>query len=72
MPRIIVTADQYSYPDDASVLLDEQVHSVHLSTGHATAQLVQRVAWAVRDAEDAEGRGREQRVPATLAQTGSG
>jgi hypothetical protein len=42
-------------PDDAPVLLDEQVHSVHLSTGHAATQLVQRLAWAISDAEDAEG-----------------
>ena len=55
MPRIIVTTDACELPDDASVLLYEQVHSVHLSTGHAAAQLVQRLAWAISDAEDAEG-----------------
>jgi hypothetical protein len=36
------------------VLLDEEVHSVHLSTGHAATQLVERLAWAVSDAEAAE------------------
>ena len=55
MPRIIVTTDASELPDDASVLLYEQVHSVHLSTGHAASQLVQRLAWAISDAEDAEG-----------------
>jgi hypothetical protein len=57
MPRIIVTADPVSsqLTDEAPVLLDEQVRSVHLSTGHAAAQLVERLAWAVRDAESAEG-----------------
>jgi hypothetical protein len=54
MPRIIVTTDSSQLPDDAPVLLDEQVHSVHLSTGHAAAQLVERLAWAVRDAERAD------------------
>ena len=56
MPRIIVTADPISaHPtDEAPVLLDEQVRSVHLSTGHAAAQLVERLAWAVSDAENAE------------------
>ncbi len=54
MPRIIVTTDQSQLSDDACVLLDEQVHSVHLSTGHAAAQLVERLAWAVNDAENAE------------------
>ena len=55
MPRIIVTTDSSQLPDNASVLLDERVHSVHLSTGHAAAQLVERLAWAVSDAEHAEG-----------------
>ena len=55
MPRIIVTTDLSQLPDDTPVLLDEQVRSVHLSTDHAAAQLVERLAWAVSDAEDAEG-----------------
>jgi hypothetical protein len=55
MPRIIVTTDPFMLREDASVLLDEQVHSVHLSTGHAAAQLVERLAWAISDAEAAEG-----------------
>jgi hypothetical protein len=54
MPRIIVTTDPSQLPDDAPVLLDERVHSVHLSSGHAAAQLVERLAWAISDAEDAE------------------
>lgn len=56
MPRIIVTADPgcARLGDDAPVLLDEQVRSVHLSTDHAAAQLVERLAWAVSDAEKAE------------------
>jgi hypothetical protein len=56
MPRIIVTTDPPELPGGTPVLLDEQVHSVHLSTGHAAAQLVERLAWAISDAEDAEGR----------------
>jgi hypothetical protein len=55
MPRIIVTTDPVpSQLADAHMLLDERVHSVHLSTGHAAAQLVERLAWAISDAEDAE------------------
>ena len=54
MPRIIVTTDPSERTDDSPVLLDERVHSVHLSTQHAAAQLVERIAWAIRDAEDAE------------------
>jgi hypothetical protein len=56
MPRIIVTADPLSTDpsNEAPILLDEQVRSVHLSTDHAAAQLVERLAWAVSDAESAE------------------
>jgi hypothetical protein len=56
MPRIIVTAEPLSsqLTDATPVLLDEQVHSIHLSTGHAAAQLVERLAWAISDAEEAE------------------
>jgi len=54
MPRVIVTTDPSELPEEAPVLLDERVHSVHLSTGHAAAQLVERLAWAISDAEDAE------------------
>jgi hypothetical protein len=56
MPRIVVTTASPGAARDAPVLLDEQVHSVHLSTGHAAAQLVERLAWAISDAEDAERR----------------
>jgi hypothetical protein len=54
MPRIIVTTDSSHRRDDDPVLLDERVHSVHLSSDLAAAQLVQRIAWAVSDAEHAE------------------
>ncbi len=54
MPRIIVTTDAPRVPRDTSVLLDESVRTVHLSTGHAAAQLIERLAWAISDAESAE------------------
>jgi hypothetical protein len=54
MPRVIVTTDTSELPPDASVLLDEQVHAIHISNGHGAAQLVERIAWAVTDAEEAE------------------
>ena len=80
MPRIIVTTEPSLLPDDAPVLLNEQVHSVHLSTGHAAAQLVERLAWAISDAEDAEGaddartgrRARPQRQPRRLPRSTRG
>ena len=60
MARIIVTtgpvgARGASAPlDEAPVLLDEQVNSAHLCDDHAAEQLIERLAWAVTDADDAE------------------
>jgi hypothetical protein len=53
MARIIVVTEQGEQPD-APVLLDERVSSDHLRDRHAAAQLVERLGWAVGDAEDAE------------------
>jgi hypothetical protein len=70
MPRIIVTADPVSseLTGESPVLLEEHVHSVHLSTGHAAAQLVERLAWAISDAEHAE-RARPARPRRTRTRT---
>jgi hypothetical protein len=53
MARIIVTTDAGNQPD-APVLLDERVCPEHLSDHHAAAQLIERLGWAVTDADDAE------------------
>jgi hypothetical protein len=60
MARIIVTADPTAVRarpqpgDGGSVLLDERVSSIHLADGHAAEQLIERLAWAVTDAEESE------------------
>jgi hypothetical protein len=56
MPRIIVTTDPSEVADrrDAPILLDERVDSLHLSDDHAAEQLIERLAWAVNDAEDTQ------------------
>ena len=54
MPRVIVTTDPAPVAVDATVWLDELVQSVHLSTDHAAAQFIERLAWAINDAENAE------------------
>ena len=52
MPRVTVITER---PQRGSnVLLDEQVSSVHLSTDHSAGQFIERLGWAIRDAEDAE------------------
>jgi hypothetical protein len=47
MARIVVQAD-----DQRTVLLDEkEVRPVHLNDEHSAAQLLERLEWAIRDAE---------------------
>jgi hypothetical protein len=53
MAKIIVTADRPEQSTPA-VLLEESVYPVHLSTGHAAGQLIERLGWALRDAEELE------------------
>jgi len=53
MARIKVTADQTGQ-QTAPVLLDESVYSVHLSTDHAARALIERLVWALGDAEEME------------------
>ena len=65
MPRIIVTTDPSPYSADASVWLDEHVQSVHLSTDHAATQFVERLAWAISDAENADSEHADHRVRPT-------
>lgn len=55
MPRIILTTHPSPLPADTTVWLDEHLQSVHLSTPHAAAQLIERLTWAIADAEVAEG-----------------
>jgi hypothetical protein len=53
MARIIVTTDPTTQ-HTAPVLLDESVYSIHLDNDHNTAQLIERLGWAITDAEDTQ------------------
>lgn len=50
MARIIVTADPIA-DHAAPVLMNESVYSIHLDSDHNAAQLIERLGWAVSDAE---------------------
>jgi hypothetical protein len=54
MARIIVTAEPNERHEAGTVVLEERVYPVHLASDHAAAQLVERLAWAVGDAESGE------------------
>ena len=71
MPRVIVTTDPSPLSAHASVWLDERVESVHLNTDHAAAQFVERLAWAISDAEDAGGAQPVRRARSTPRPRGS-
>ncbi len=53
MPRVIVTTN-LPPSGEPDVLLDEHISTVHLSSDHAAGQLIERLSWAIRDAEGAE------------------
>ncbi len=53
MARIIVTTDPTT-DRAAPVLLDESVYSIHLDNDHNAAQLIERLGWAINDAEKAQ------------------
>jgi hypothetical protein len=52
VPRIIVTTDPLD--QDAPVMLDERVATIHVCDQHASEQLLERLMWAIEDAERAE------------------
>jgi len=53
MARVIVLPNAEHLTEDLSgpVLLDERVDPVNLEDEHSSLQFIERVAWAVRDAE---------------------
>jgi hypothetical protein len=55
MARTIVTSERASR-SRSPALLDERVCSAHLSDNHSAAQLIERLGWAISDAEEAEAR----------------
>jgi hypothetical protein len=52
MTRIIVTSDVRG-SEEQRILLDEEVRPEHMSDKHSALQLLERLGWAVSDAEHA-------------------
>jgi hypothetical protein len=53
MPRLIVTAETGTDRDDA-IVHDERLLVTNLDNDHSSAQLIERVGWALEDAERLE------------------
>jgi hypothetical protein len=60
MPQIIVTADKATDRADSSVMLRERVNLSDFESDHFAAQLVERLGWAVSDADEVERDKRER------------
>ena len=56
MPQIIVTADQTNDREEIAEMLRERVNVADFESDHFAAQLVERVGWAVSDADEIERR----------------
>jgi hypothetical protein len=54
MPHIIVTADRLNDRGEGPVMLSERVNAADFESGHFAARLVERLGWAVADADEAE------------------
>ena len=55
MPRILVTTEPAARID-GSVLLSERIATDDLASGHFAAQLIERIGWALLDADSNEQR----------------
>ena len=53
MPRILVTTEPIDKPE-AGVMLDEKVATSDLASNHFADQLIERIGWALIDAERTE------------------
>ncbi|HUA12638.1 MAG TPA: hypothetical protein VMA83_11620 [Solirubrobacteraceae bacterium] len=62
MPRVTVTADAHSARSEPLVLLDERVELVHVANRTGAEQLLERVRWALADAEERATRDRRRRL----------
>ena len=54
VPHIIVTADRTDDREGATEMLRERVNVTDFESDHFATQLVERLGWAVSDADEAE------------------
>jgi hypothetical protein len=53
MPRILVLTEPIQKPNDG-VMLDEHIAASDLASDHFATQLIERIGWALTDAESTE------------------
>jgi hypothetical protein len=64
MPRIIVVAERVN-DGQRRIVLEERVVAAHLDSDRSSAQLVERIGWAIVDADALERAGIEDPVHRT-------
>jgi hypothetical protein len=62
LARVIVVAD-HEHPRVSGTWMDETVTSVRLDSGHSAEQFVERLGWAIQDADAAQRRFVEALAP---------
>lgn len=62
MPRILVTTDPTLRPE-SGVMLDEHIATSDLASEHFASQLIERIGWALLDAENTDERLTDRRRP---------
>lgn len=55
MPRIRITTEPVGSPN-VTVMLDERIAASDLTSGHFAAALIERIGWALADADNVEWR----------------
>jgi len=62
MPQILIEADRRADGDSNTIVYRERINLSDLESDHFSGQLVERVGWAVLDADELErGEGTERR-----------
>ncbi|MGH2870303.1 MAG: hypothetical protein ACRDNK_22385 [Solirubrobacteraceae bacterium] len=72
MPQIIVTANGQPESNDRAVMLTERVTAQDFESRHFQTQLVERLSWAVGDAQGLEERAAVAEPELDLAERNSG
>ncbi len=56
MPRVIVISEPVDGRRRRSLTLNEHINPIHMTDEHSSLQFLERLAWAISDAEEAEQR----------------
>jgi hypothetical protein len=70
MPQILVEADRRAEDDSSTIVYRERINLSDVESDHFSGQLVERVGWAVLDADELERKDGRQPAADAAAQAG--